>query len=84
MSNDRHDRQKRRQPQSVARPTNGEPGASKAPRPDVPTSNAVERHRMIEVAAYYLAERRGFSAGGELEDWLNAESEIDRQRKHGS
>jgi len=35
------------------------------------------REEMIRVAAYYLAEQRGFAPGGELEDWLIAESEID-------
>lgn len=36
------------------------------------------RNRMIAEAAYYLAERRGFAPGYELEDWLAAESEIER------
>ncbi len=31
---------------------------------------------MIEEAAYYLAEKRGFSPGHELEDWLQAEAQI--------
>ena len=33
---------------------------------------------MIAVAAYYLAERRGFAPGRELEDWWEATSAIDR------
>lgn len=37
------------------------------------------RDQMIALAAYYRAERRGFAPGGELEDWLAAESEIDAQ-----
>jgi hypothetical protein len=37
-----------------------------------------ERHRMITEAAYYLAERRGFSGGSAEDDWLQAEREIDR------
>nr|MBS0021460.1 DUF2934 domain-containing protein [Gammaproteobacteria bacterium] len=32
---------------------------------------------MIELAAYYSAERRGFVPGGELQDWLDAEQQID-------
>jgi len=36
------------------------------------------RELMIAEAAYYIAERRGFEAGAELDDWLEAESEIDR------
>ncbi|HEY7655977.1 MAG TPA: DUF2934 domain-containing protein [Burkholderiales bacterium] len=39
---------------------------------------AEERRRMIAEAAYYRAERRGFATGGELEDWILAETEIDR------
>jgi hypothetical protein len=31
---------------------------------------------LIAEAAYYLAEKRGFSAGNELEDWLVAEREV--------
>ncbi len=30
----------------------------------------------IAAAAYYRAERRGFSPGGELGDWLEAEREL--------
>lgn len=35
-----------------------------------------KRRHMIELAAYYRAERRGFVPGGELQDWLDAEREI--------
>jgi hypothetical protein len=39
-----------------------------------------ETHRnRIATSAYYKAERRGFSAGSELEDWLCAEREIKEQ-----
>jgi hypothetical protein len=31
---------------------------------------------MIEEAAYYLAEERGFKPGYELQDWLQAEKQI--------
>src|SRR3974390_3446107 len=40
-------------------------------------STADERRTMICEAAYFLAERRGFQPGHELEDWLRAESQID-------
>ncbi len=33
-------------------------------------------HQMIEEAAYYLAEKRGFKAGYELQDWLEAEKQV--------
>ncbi len=37
-----------------------------------------QRRCYVEVAAYYLAERRGFHGGDETSDWLTAEAEIDR------
>lgn len=40
-------------------------------------SNEV-RYRMISEAAYWRAEQRGFAPGGEVEDWLAAEQEVDR------
>lgn len=35
------------------------------------------RQQMIAIAAYYRAERRGFDGGDPVEDWLEAEQEID-------
>lgn len=40
-------------------------------------SFADERRMRIAQAAYYRAERRGFTPGHELDDWLAAEAEID-------
>jgi hypothetical protein len=40
-----------------------------------------ERRRRIAERAYYRAERRGFSPGGEDGDWLDAEKEIDGPSK---
>ncbi len=40
---------------------------------------AGQRHALIAQAAYFRAERRGFRAGHELEDWLAAEAEVERQ-----
>ncbi|MBK5962829.1 hypothetical protein CCR95_01650 [Thiocystis minor] len=36
-----------------------------------------QRQEMIAIAAYYLAERRGFAPGGADADWLRAEQVID-------
>lgn len=36
-----------------------------------------ERHKKIQELAYYKAERRGFAPGHELDDWLEAEREVD-------
>lgn len=41
------------------------------------------RNSMIAAAAYFRAERRGFESGFELEDWLEAEAEIDGKFKDG-
>jgi hypothetical protein len=34
------------------------------------------RDEMVRMAAYFRAERRGFTAGYDLEDWLAAETEV--------
>jgi hypothetical protein len=36
-----------------------------------------ERHRLIAEAAYLIAEERGFQGGMALNDWLQAEAEVD-------
>ena len=43
-----------------------------------------ERRRLIAETAYFIAERRGFSAGSELEDWLQAEAEVNRRLRGDS
>jgi hypothetical protein len=47
-----------------------------------------ERHDMIAVAAYYLAEARGFPGEGAVDDWISAERQIDsmvaRMRQNGA
>jgi hypothetical protein len=42
-----------------------------------------QRRNYIEMAAYYIAERRGFAAGNLLDDWVQAEAEIDRLLAEG-
>jgi len=39
--------------------------------------DANERRRMIAEAAYFRAERRGFSGGDPVADWIEAEAEVD-------
>jgi hypothetical protein len=69
------------------------PTASPGPRAENPPLRVIRRpaiepakamHRLladraqrIAIAAYHRAERRGFAAGHELDDWLAAEREID-------
>ena len=36
-----------------------------------------ERHKRIQELAYFKAQARGFAPGHELEDWLEAEREVD-------
>jgi Protein of unknown function (DUF2934) len=44
-------------------------------------TRADQLRAMIRDAAYFLAEKRGFVSGQELEDWLKAEMEILRNLK---
>ena len=53
-------------------PTNVRPGNP------APTVAQEERRHMIEEAAYYRAQQRGFDGGDPVEDWLTAEREINR------
>lgn len=41
------------------------------------TPTPEQRREMIAIAAYYLAERRGFAPGGAENDWFRAEGAID-------
>ncbi len=42
-----------------------------------PTVSENERRGMIAYSAYLRGERRGFAPGGEAQDWLLAEQEVD-------
>lgn len=69
------------------------PAAASAPTPRRTTMRTTtlktrsvgpeQRRNYIEVAAYYIAERRGFSEGHETDDWTAAEMEIDRLLEEG-
>jgi hypothetical protein len=56
------------------------PRARPASPPDASTTpvSPDERDRWIEVAAYYIAQRRGFAEGSPIDDWLEAEREFER------
>jgi hypothetical protein len=47
-------------------------------RREIPSFSESREARIAE-AAYWRSERRGFTAGYELDDWLEAEREIDRE-----
>lgn len=56
-----------------ARPApTGEPDSSRV------KVDAATRYNLIARAAYLRAEKRGFAPGGETQDWLEAEAEIER------
>jgi len=44
------------------------------------------RRQLVAAEAYFLAERRGFAAGRELEDWVAAEVAVDSrlQQRQGA
>lgn len=48
-----------------------------------PALTPEQRRYYVEVAAYYIAERRGFHGGSEIDDWVQAETEIDRLVSEG-
>ena len=54
-----------------------------AKRMAVPAIRPEERHHLIEVAAYYIAERRGFHGASSHDDWIQAEREVDAMIKAG-
>ena len=41
-----------------------------------------EFREMVAINAYYRAEKRAFEDGYELDDWLEAEREINSQRRY--
>lgn len=43
-----------------------------------PAVSAEQRHNYIEVAAFYVAQRRGFAPGNPFDDWAMAEVEVDQ------
>jgi hypothetical protein len=58
---------------TAAAPDPGSAGAGIDPV----TGMGPTREQRIAIIAYYKAERRGFANSGELDDWLEAEREVD-------
>lgn len=69
------------QPDKVQRPDapegRSDASASGPGRSPKSAEMSEELHSQIARRAYELAERRGFQPGGEFEDWLQAEREIE-------
>lgn len=57
-------------PQAAARPRRA--------RPKPVAVSSEQRRDYVAVAAYYIAARRGFAAGDPMQDWVQAEAEVDR------
>jgi len=80
---------------TMAKPATAKPVAApkakpvKTAAPAQPGAGAVravaadQRRYYVEVAAYYIAERRGFQGGNALEDWAAAEAEVGRLLREG-
>jgi len=75
-------------PKSAPKPIEGKPLAKSEPKNEAPAKPAAakptaakpspaERMKMIAEAAYYLAQKRGFSGGNEMTDWVAAEKQVD-------
>jgi hypothetical protein len=62
---------------STARSQNPSTSAARENRAVTQSVSAEERRRMIAVIAYHRAERRAFTTGHELDDWLASEKEVD-------
>ena len=64
-----------RQP-SAGTPSHTEVTVANLERREIPSFSESREARIAE-AAYWRAERRGFTSGQELDDWLAAEKEVD-------
>ena len=62
--------------QQPPKPEPTEVTAAHLERREIPSFSESREARIAE-AAYWRAERRGFTAGQELDDWLAAEKEVD-------
>ncbi|HHM04523.1 MAG TPA: DUF2934 domain-containing protein [Gammaproteobacteria bacterium] len=71
----------RKRGSSAAGKSNASPSTPRRRSPKLPAVviTPEQRRQMIAEAAYYQAEKRGFSGGNPAEDWLAAEREVDRQ-----
>jgi len=79
----------RKRASSVKRRSTGRqaaPSADAKPAVQEPRSlgiTAEERYKMIAHLAYLRAEKRSFAPGHEVDDWLQAESEVDQMLRGG-
>ena len=67
----------------VSKPTKKVAVAAKKASAVAKRLDPAQRANYVEVAAFYIAERRGFAAANPMDDWLAAEAEIDRMIASG-
>ena len=74
-------RKKTRTTKKTGKTIQKNPPALEATPIDTPTAilNAQEREQAIATAAYYRAQARDFEPGFEMDDWLEAERELERE-----
>lgn len=68
-------KERRKTPRKAAPRTESKTVGTKMPAAQAPE----DMRKQIEEAAYYRAKQRGFEPGHELEDWVQAESEVMRR-----
>jgi hypothetical protein len=57
--------------------------AAKAPPKAPKVVSADERRKLVTEAAYFIAQKRGFSGGNPVHDWLLAEKQVDETLRKG-
>jgi hypothetical protein len=62
----------------AAAPAKAAPATKAKAKKKAPQVSPGQRNHYVEIAAYYIAERHGFTPGREVADWAEAEAEIDR------
>jgi DUF2934 family protein len=61
----------------VAAGGDSKPSGPHMEKPPSKIDDAEAKRRLIAEIAYFTAERRGFTPGFELDDWLEAEQEVE-------
>ena len=69
----------RRKPASAKTPVSGPAPSPPVGGQGIGCMDDATREAMIRLVAYSFYERRGYVGGSELQDWLEAEMEVDRQ-----
>jgi hypothetical protein len=74
-----------KRPTAAAKPAAApaSPPRRKAVEMPKPILDEGQRAQYVSVAAYYIAERRGFNGSYELADWAQAETQIDNLLREG-